>query len=56
MQLLGVLALSALICLVKGHGYMQSPPARNSMWRYGFPNPANYNDNQLFCGGKIMLL
>lgn len=27
------------------------PPARNSMWRYGFPNPVNYNDNELFCGG-----
>merc|ERR1712121_6983 len=34
-----------------GHGYMVSPPARNSMWRYGFPNPPNYTDNQLFCGG-----
>ncbi|KAJ8880438.1 hypothetical protein PR048_016907 [Dryococelus australis] len=27
------------------------PPARNSMWRFGFPNPVNYNDNELFCGG-----
>lgn len=28
------------------------PPARNSMWRFGFPNPVNYNDNELFCGGR----
>lgn len=21
------------------------------MWRFGFPNPVNYNDNELFCGG-----
>ncbi|KAK9511505.1 hypothetical protein O3M35_000145 [Rhynocoris fuscipes] len=27
------------------------PPARNSMWRFGFPTPVNYNDNELFCGG-----
>ncbi|CAG2063368.1 unnamed protein product, partial [Timema podura] len=27
------------------------PPSRNSMWRFGFPNPVNYNDNELFCGG-----
>ena len=27
------------------------PPARNSMWRFGFVNPVNYNDNELFCGG-----
>jgi len=22
------------------------------MWRYGFPNPPNYTDNQNFCGGR----
>lgn len=27
------------------------PPSRNAMWRFGFPNPVNYNDNELFCGG-----
>lgn len=27
------------------------PPARNAMWRFGYPNPVNYNDNELFCGG-----
>ena len=27
------------------------PPARNSCWRLGFPNPVNYNDNELYCGG-----
>lgn len=36
---------------VSGHGRMMDPPARNSMWRFGFPNPVNYNDNELFCGG-----
>lgn len=34
-----------------GHGRMMDPPARNSMWRFGYPNPVNYNDNELFCGG-----
>lgn len=27
------------------------PPSRNAMWRFGYPNPVNYNDNELFCGG-----
>lgn len=27
------------------------PPARNSMWRFGYPNAVNYDDNELFCGG-----
>ncbi|KAE8739834.1 hypothetical protein FOCC_FOCC014657 [Frankliniella occidentalis] len=36
---------------VVGHGRLMDPPARNSMWRFGFPNPVNYNDNELFCGG-----
>merc|ERR1712137_1357621 len=34
-----------------GHGRLMDPPARNAMWRYGFPNPVNYNDNELYCGG-----
>ncbi|XP_044734433.1 uncharacterized protein LOC123296832 [Chrysoperla carnea] len=36
---------------VLGHGRLMDPPARNSMWRFGFPTPVNYNDNELFCGG-----
>jgi hypothetical protein len=36
---------------VSAHGRLMNPPARNSMWRFGFPNPVNYNDNELFCGG-----
>jgi hypothetical protein len=27
------------------------PPARNAMWRFGFPNPVDYQDNELYCGG-----
>lgn len=36
---------------INGHGRLMDPPARNSMWRFGFPNPVNYNDNELYCGG-----
>jgi len=28
-----------------------NPPARNSMWRFGFGTPINYSDNEVFCGG-----
>lgn len=37
--------------LVNGHGSLIEPPSRASMWRYGYKTPANFNDNQLFCGG-----
>ena len=36
---------------VSAHGYMELPAARNCMWRFGFPNPKDYSDNQCFCGG-----
>ncbi len=34
-----------------GHGRLIDPPSRNAMWRFGFDNPPNYNDNELNCGG-----
>lgn len=34
-----------------GHGFLYDPPARNAMWRFGYSNPVNYNDNELYCGG-----
>ncbi|XP_065226007.1 uncharacterized protein LOC135849479 isoform X1 [Planococcus citri] len=36
---------------VRAHGRLMEPPARNSMWRFGYPNPVDYNDNELYCGG-----
>ncbi|XP_043065760.1 uncharacterized protein [Drosophila bipectinata] len=50
MMLLAVLA-AFLATEVQGHGRLMDPPARNAMWRFGYPNPVNYNDNELFCGG-----
>ncbi|CAG9854249.1 unnamed protein product [Phyllotreta striolata] len=52
MSIFALIAFSMnLVQLAFGHGRLMEPPARNSMWRYGFPNPVNYNDNELFCGG-----
>jgi len=45
--LLSVFAVERVV----GHGRLMNPPARNSMWRHGYPNPVNFNDNELFCGG-----
>lgn len=39
------------LTLVDAHGRMMVPPTRNAMWRFGYPNPVNYDDNELFCGG-----
>ena len=51
------LSLGLLVLLVfgevQGHGRLQDPPGRSTCWRYGFTGcVANYNDNELFCGGK----
>merc|ERR1739838_1076517 len=51
--LLGLLLLSAYFVHVEGHGRLILPAARNCMWRFGFHNPKNYNDNELFCGGRL---
>lgn len=40
-----------LVVLSEAHGRLLEPPARNTLWRFGFRAPANYNDNELFCGG-----
>ncbi|GFR75827.1 cell wall integrity and stress response component 4-like [Elysia marginata] len=49
-----LLAVSAMLTPeVEGHGRMMDPPSRNSMWRLGFSNPVNYNDNELYCGGRV---
>ena len=43
--------------LVEGHGRLVEPPSRSSAWRFGFPTPINYDDNELFCGGyQVKLL
>jgi hypothetical protein len=49
---LSVLVIECVIIVrVNGHGRLLDPPQRSSMWRFGFKNPVNYNDNELFCGG-----
>jgi len=40
---------------INGHGRFMKPPNRSSIWRVpefaGQNPPANYDDNQLYCGG-----
>jgi hypothetical protein len=38
------------------HGMLLDPVNRSSMWRNGYNVPANYEDNQLFCGGRAVSL
>lgn len=46
-----LLLIGSTLPVCYGHGRLMDPPARNAMWRFGYPNPVNYNDNELFCGG-----
>ena len=43
-----------IICIQQTlqHGYLADPPQRSSIWRENPNAPVNYNDNQLFCGGR----
>ena len=50
-ELFQILVALSLISLILGHGRMIDPPSRNSAWRFGFPNPPHYTDNELNCGG-----
>ena len=43
--------LAVLAHHVSGHARVLHPPSRSSMWRFGFDNPIDYNDNEGFCGG-----
>ena len=43
--------VAQLIGLSVQHGRMIEPPARNAMWRVGYPTPPNFEDSELFCGG-----
>jgi len=45
------LLVGAILSGVAGHGRLIEPPSRASMWRYGFPTPHDYQDNEGFCGG-----
>jgi len=43
--------MNSQCCSVSGHGRLMNPPARNAMWRFGYSNPVNWDDNQNWCGG-----
>jgi len=43
--------LAIFVLQVQSHGRLYEPPGRASAWRFGFKTPADYNDNELFCGG-----
>lgn len=46
-----VVLLILVVCSHE-HGMLMDPVNRSSMWRKGFKTPENYEDNQLFCGGR----
>ena len=45
------LLLPLFFVSIHSHGRLMNPPGRNTMWRFGFGTPVNYNDNEVFCGG-----
>lgn len=55
LQMFGILCFGLLLVygpeMVDAHGRLIEPAARNSMWRFNYKNPRNYNDMGLNCGG-----
>lgn len=47
--------LLVLVCMMMGvcdaHARLVDPPSRASAWRFGWPTPADFNDNEGYCGG-----
>ena len=52
---IGIVLLSNLVSEIQGHGRLMEPVSRASAWRRGYPNPADYNDNQGYCGGYSVI-
>lgn len=52
-MLLSLLLVAVVVQLqhVDAHGMVLDPVCRQSRWRYNRTAPADYNDNQVFCGG-----
>ncbi|XP_060596747.1 uncharacterized protein LOC132750729 [Ruditapes philippinarum] len=48
---IGMAAILSQTWHVASHGRLIQPAQRSSAWRFGYDNPKNYNDNELFCGG-----
>lgn len=43
--------VAATVTSVDAHGSVHDPVSRQTRWRYDRTAPADYDDNQLFCGG-----
>ena len=54
--ILKVILLAQLLDNVYGHGRLIDPASRSSAWRFGWPTPKNYDDNQLYSGGFEVLI
>lgn len=46
-----LMVLMHMIIVCNGHGRLIDPPSRSSAFRFGFPTPPNFIDNEVLCGG-----
>lgn len=45
-----------VVVLVRGHGYMIEPAARNACYKKFSQCVPNYNANEQFCGGRAVMI
>ena len=46
-----LITLALLVAYAHGHGRLNDPPNRASLWRFGYNVRPNYDDDGLNCGG-----
>uniref|UniRef100_A0A336LYJ2 CSON004461 protein n=1 Tax=Culicoides sonorensis TaxID=179676 RepID=A0A336LYJ2_CULSO len=49
-----IFILIQLFHYIEGHGMVLEPVARGSRWRFNESAPRNYNDAELYCGGRTV--
>ncbi|XP_023246709.1 uncharacterized protein LOC106644008 [Copidosoma floridanum] len=50
-----ILVICFYFLQVNAHGKLLNPVGRSSAWRVGFNVTENYDDNELYCGGIMVL-
>ncbi|KAI8786051.1 low-density lipoprotein receptor 1 [Biomphalaria glabrata] len=49
-----IIMAATMFSMTHAHGRMLDPVSRMSAYILGFPTPVNYNDHEMFCGGRAV--
>ncbi|XP_059144459.1 uncharacterized protein LOC131931647, partial [Physella acuta] len=52
--LMAAILVTSIPSLTDAHARMLDPPSRMSAYILGFNTPVNFNDHEMFCGGRAV--